>query len=145
MQEAPRFDPVTYKRTTYRQWEDAAEAWHHWGPTLRSWLGPATERMLDLARVVSGHRVLDVAAGAGDQSFAVAERVGPKGHVLATDLSPAILEFAAADARAALAARAPERGRRVVEHVIGAKVARPAERDAQAGGEKRLRSGDRIA
>jgi SAM-dependent methyltransferase len=100
MEESPRFDPVTYKKTTYRQWEEAAEAWHHWGPTLRSWLGPATERMLDLARVVSGNRVLDVAAGAGDQSFAAAERVGPGGHVLATDLSPAILAFAAADARA---------------------------------------------
>jgi SAM-dependent methyltransferase len=100
MAETARFDPVTYKRTTYRQWEDAAEAWHRWGPTLRSWLGPATERMLDLARIGTGHRVLDVAAGAGDQSFAVAERVGPGGHVLATDLSPAILEFAASGARA---------------------------------------------
>ena len=96
---AIRFDPEQYKRTTYSQWQDAAEAWHRWGPTLRAWLGPATERMLDLARVTEGSRVLDVAAGAGEQSFAIAERVGSRGHVLATDLSPAILEFAASDAR----------------------------------------------
>jgi SAM-dependent methyltransferase len=95
-----RFDPEQYKRTTYQQWQDAAEAWHRWGPTLRRWLGPATERMLDLARVVEGNRVLDVAAGAGDQTLAIAERVGPRGRVLATDLSPAILAFAATDARA---------------------------------------------
>jgi SAM-dependent methyltransferase len=100
MQAARQFDPVAYKRTTFQQWQDAAEAWHRWGPTLRSWLGQATERMLDLARVAEGNRVLDVAAGAGDQSFAAAWRVGPRGHVLATDLSPAILEFAASDARA---------------------------------------------
>jgi SAM-dependent methyltransferase len=100
MQESRSFDPAVYKRTTYQQWQDAAEAWHRWGPTLRAWLGRATERMLDLARVVEGNRVLDVAAGAGDQSFLVAERVGPRGRVLATDLSPAILEFAAAGARA---------------------------------------------
>ncbi len=100
MQETPRFDAEKYKKTTYEQWQDAAEAWHRWGPTLRAWLGPATERMLDLARVSEGNRVLDVAAGAGDQSFAVAERVGPRGHVLATDLSPAILAFAASEARA---------------------------------------------
>ena len=97
---ATRFDPVQYKRTTYAQWQDAAEAWHRWGPTLRSWLGPATERMLDLARVAVGSRVLDVAAGAGEQSLAIAERVGPGGRVVATDISPAILEFAASDARA---------------------------------------------
>src|SRR5688572_19045602 len=95
-----QFDPEKYKRTTYVQWQDAAEAWHRWGPTIRAWLGPATERMLDLARVAEGDRVLDVAAGAGDQTLAIAERVGPRGRVLATDISPAILAYAAADARA---------------------------------------------
>jgi SAM-dependent methyltransferase len=95
------FDPAAYKKTTRAQWETAAEAWHRWGPTLRSWLGPATERMLDLAGVASGSRVLDVAAGAGDQSLQAAARVGPGGSVLATDISPAILEFAAAEARRA--------------------------------------------
>jgi SAM-dependent methyltransferase len=94
----PTFDPEKYKQTTRAQWDTAAEAWHRWGPTLRSWLGPATERMLDLARVTSGCRVLDVAAGAGDQTLQVAERVGPGGSVLATDLSPAILDFAAREA-----------------------------------------------
>jgi len=95
----PSFDAEKYKRTTYEQWQDAAEAWHRWGPTIRSWLGPATERMLDLARVGQGDRVLDVAAGAGDQTLAIAERVGPGGRVLATDISPAILEYAAGEAR----------------------------------------------
>ena len=93
------FNAEQYKRTTYEQWQEAAEAWNRWGPTIRSWLGPATERMLDLARVGPGDRVLDVAAGAGDQTLTIAERVGPKGHVLATDISPAILEYAAGAAR----------------------------------------------
>jgi ubiquinone/menaquinone biosynthesis C-methylase UbiE len=95
------FDPVSYKRTTHEQWDAAAEAWHRWGPTLRAWLGPATVRMLDLARVAAGGRVLDVAAGAGDQTLDAAARVGPRGRVLATDLSPAILAFAAQEARRA--------------------------------------------
>jgi SAM-dependent methyltransferase len=97
----PTFDAAKYKQTTHDQWEAAAEAWHRWGPTLRSWLGPATERMLDLAGVGSGRRVLDVAAGAGDQTLQAAARVGPGGSVLATDLSPAILAFAAAEAKRA--------------------------------------------
>ena len=95
------FDAAKYKITTKSQWETAAEAWHRWGPTLRSWLGPATERMLDLASVGPGSRVLDVAAGAGDQTLHVASRVGPGGSVLATDISPSILEFAAAEAKRA--------------------------------------------
>ncbi|MEJ7599777.1 MAG: methyltransferase domain-containing protein [Kofleriaceae bacterium] len=93
------FDPVKYKQTTQQQWQDAAEAWHRWGPTLSKWLGPSTEMMLDLAKIGPGSRVLDVAAGAGEQTITTARRVGPTGHVLATDLSSNILEFAAAEAK----------------------------------------------
>jgi SAM-dependent methyltransferase len=92
------FDADRYKRSTHDQWQDAAEAWHRWGPLIEDWLGPATASMLDLAGVVAGSRVLDVAAGAGGQSFVAARRVGPNGHVLATDISANILEFAAAEA-----------------------------------------------
>ncbi len=88
------FDPVHYKVTTRQQWQTAAEAWHRWNPILTKWLGPATELMLDMAQVKEGYRILDVAAGAGEQSIAAARRVGPNGFVLATDLSPKILEFA---------------------------------------------------
>lgn len=89
------FDPTTFKATTRAQWESAAEAWHRWGPTIEDWLGAATGRMLDDVRLRPGSRVLDVAAGAGGQSFEAARRVGPTGHVLATDISPAILAYAA--------------------------------------------------
>lgn len=89
------FDPQQYKITTRAQWEDAAEAWHRWGPFIEDWLGHATQRMLDAARITAGSRVLDVAAGAGGQSLAAARRAGPTGHVLATDISPAILRYAA--------------------------------------------------
>jgi ubiquinone/menaquinone biosynthesis C-methylase UbiE len=55
--------------------------------TLQQWLGPATELMLEMAAVKTGGRVLDVAAGAGDQTLNAAKRVGPDGFVLATDIS----------------------------------------------------------
>lgn len=95
-EEIPTFDPVKYKSTTRAQWDTAAEAWHRWGGLLGSWLGPATETMFDMASIGPGSRVLDVAAGAGEQTMAAARRVGAKGHVLATDLSAGILDFAAA-------------------------------------------------
>jgi ubiquinone/menaquinone biosynthesis C-methylase UbiE len=99
--ETPKFDPIKYKETTKQQWQAAAEAWHRWGPALATWLGPATETMLDMAGVGTGSRVLDVAAGAGEQTLVTARRVGPSGYVLATDISANILDFAAAEARAA--------------------------------------------
>jgi ubiquinone/menaquinone biosynthesis C-methylase UbiE len=89
------FDPIQYKANTRQQWEDAAEAWDRWGPTLEQWLGEATNRMLDAAAVGRGGHVLDVGAGAGGQTLAAARRVGPDGRVLATDISPTILSYAA--------------------------------------------------
>ncbi len=95
------FDPIAYKNTTRDQWQTAAEAWHRWGPTLESWLGPCTTAMLDMTNTGLGMRVLDIAAGAGGQTFAAAKRVGPKGHILATDISSNILAFAASEAKKA--------------------------------------------
>ena len=95
------FDPIAFKETTRQQWDTASLAWDRWGHLLSRWLGPATELMLDMTHVSEGSRVLDVAAGAGEQTMAVARRVGPKGSVLATDLSPKILALAAANAKRA--------------------------------------------
>ena len=89
------FDPELYKKTTRAQWEDAADAWHRWGPTIEEWLGAATGRMLDAAGLTAGSAVLDIAAGAGGQTLAAARRVGASGRVLATDISPTILSYAA--------------------------------------------------
>jgi ubiquinone/menaquinone biosynthesis C-methylase UbiE len=88
------FDPKLYKDTTREQWQVAAEAWHRWHPTLKTWLGPVTDSMLDMAQVKTGYRILDIAAGAGEQSITAADKVGPTGYVLATDLAPRILQYA---------------------------------------------------
>jgi ubiquinone/menaquinone biosynthesis C-methylase UbiE len=48
---------------------------------------PATEKMLDLANVKSGCRVLDVGCGSGEQTIIAARRVGDTGHVLAIDIA----------------------------------------------------------
>ena len=93
------FDPQKFKQTTRAQWEAAAEAWDRWGPLLQRWLGPSTEAMLDMAGVGRGTKVLDVAAGAGEQTLTAAARVGSEGRVLATDISPAILSYALAAAK----------------------------------------------
>jgi ubiquinone/menaquinone biosynthesis C-methylase UbiE len=97
------FDAEHYKANTQQQWDKVAAGWNRWTDTLDSWFGPATEAMLDRMGVKPGERVLDVAAGTGEQTIQVARRVGKSGHVLATDLSAGMLELAASNvARAGL-------------------------------------------
>ncbi len=56
---------------------------------------PLTERMLDLARVGLGMRVLDLASGRGEPAISAAHRVGPRGSVFGVDVSSSMLAMAA--------------------------------------------------
>ncbi len=93
------FDAAKYKNAQREQWNKDGAAWRRWNPVLDRWYGEATRQMLDLARVRPGQRILDVAAGAGEPAVSAAERVGPGGHVLATDISEGIVELARQVAR----------------------------------------------
>lgn len=99
MSETASFDPAAFKSATASQWNESAAGWDRHGPAIREWLRDATQAMLAMAGVKPGQRVLDVAAGAGDQTLDLAECVGPAGEVLATDISAGILELARANAR----------------------------------------------
>ena len=74
------------EKTAAEQWSSAADGWARWG-AVRAALVPATEKMLDLAGIVSGSRVLDIGCGAGEQTIIAAQHVGESGHVLATDIA----------------------------------------------------------
>jgi SAM-dependent methyltransferase len=80
---------------------DAACGWLKGAAARNQALEIVTELMLDMAGVVVGSRVLDLGAGTGDQSLIAAQRVGPGGSVLATDVSAAMLDLARATADAA--------------------------------------------
>ncbi len=55
---------------------------------------PLSERMLDLAKLAPGMRVLDVATGRGEPALRAAKRVGESGSVLGVDISEERLEVA---------------------------------------------------
>ncbi len=84
-----------------KQWEGAASGWAKWEETVANWMKPATETMLDMAGVISGARVLDLASGAGSQTLSAARRVGTQGHVVASDISDTMLHHVRENARAA--------------------------------------------
>lgn len=83
-----------FKENMREQWNRAARGWSDQTPAISAWLRSPTQRMFDMAHIERGQRVLDLAAGAGDQTVDLALRVGPDGEVVATDLSPVILQMA---------------------------------------------------
>lgn len=83
-----------FKRSTAQQWDRAAAGWDRHSPQIRAWLRTATDAMLGMAGVGPGMEVLDLAAGAGDQTLDIAARVGSAGTVTAVDLSAGILALA---------------------------------------------------
>ena len=106
-------DPIsgtqTFKASMRAQWDIAAAGWDAHIADISAWLRNPTDAMCRMAGVRAGDRVLDVAAGSGDQTLAVAQAVGAQGHVLATDLSPAIVALARDNATRAGFARVETR------------------------------------
>ncbi|MBK0329749.1 methyltransferase domain-containing protein [Rhodobacteraceae bacterium F11138] len=65
-------------------WDAAADHYHD---AWQVQLAPAQGTLLRMAGLLAGQSVLEVAAGSGLVTSALARAVGPEGHVLATDLS----------------------------------------------------------
>jgi trans-aconitate methyltransferase len=80
-----------------RTWEsaEAAERWRCTATHRQQAFGAVTEQLLDAAGLQPGFRVLDLAAGTGDTTLLAARRVGPRGFVLAVDISASMLQEAA--------------------------------------------------
>jgi ubiquinone/menaquinone biosynthesis C-methylase UbiE len=64
-------------------------------PLWRDQLAAARSRLLEMAELAPGERVLDVACGTGLVALEAAQAVGSQGHVLGTDLSAVMVEAAA--------------------------------------------------
>lgn len=72
----------------------AIEAWRRYDADERRLSAPVSERMLELARLRPGSRVLDIASGRGEPALRAAARVAPDGSVLGTDVADEMLDFA---------------------------------------------------
>lgn len=80
------------KSDLQKTWEMAAPGWAKWERTFDTAFSRATDVLIDMAEIESGMRVLDIGCGAGSQSIQAANRVGPDGQVVASDISGTMLE-----------------------------------------------------
>ncbi len=80
--------------TAPRSWDaSSAAAWDKWFHIIEGGARRLSDRMVELAAIGPGARVLDVASGLGEPAVAAAQRTGPSGSVLATDLSAEMLGY----------------------------------------------------
>lgn len=91
--EAKAVDPVEFRAGQRKQWDDASRGWRKWSETIDSGTAPVSERLVEMAGVEPGSRVLDIAAGYGEPSLTAARKAGEEGSVVATDISAEMLAY----------------------------------------------------
>jgi SAM-dependent methyltransferase len=72
-------------------WARRAAAWERTSKESGTSSTGYNDALIEGAGVAPGQRVLDLAAGMGDPTIAIAQRVGATGHVVALDQSPEML------------------------------------------------------
>lgn len=93
-------DQPRHEKEQRQQWDNVAAGWKKWWRTIENGGQHVSRRMIELAEVEPGQRVLDIATGIGEPALMAASRVGPAGRVVATDLSSQMLDIARARATA---------------------------------------------
>ncbi|MGH7865655.1 MAG: class I SAM-dependent methyltransferase [Candidatus Binataceae bacterium] len=88
------FDPARFKKEERQRWEEGAAGWRQMWPLLERAAQPVSDRLIALAQLKDGDRVLDVATGGGEPALSAARVVGARGKVIGIDHSSAMLEFA---------------------------------------------------
>jgi SAM-dependent methyltransferase len=91
--EAKQIDAEEFRGKQRDQWNGVAAAWDEYSGLIDSSSGVVSERMVEMAGIKEGDRVLDVACGYGEPSLTAARKVGSDGTVVATDISAEMLEF----------------------------------------------------
>ena len=83
------------KRSQQRQsWDNVARGWQKCWKSFEKDAQKVNERLVELAEIKQGDRIIDIATGIGEPAITAAKKVGVEGYVLATDISPQMLAIA---------------------------------------------------
>ena len=94
-------DSNDLREVQHKNWDSAAVGWNEWREFNDRADAHISQRLVELAGVRPGSRVLDVAAGYGEPALTAARRAGQEGSVVATDISAEMLAFGRERAAAA--------------------------------------------
>jgi ubiquinone/menaquinone biosynthesis C-methylase UbiE len=90
----PDFNPDEFKAQQREMWDNAAAGWQTWWETIERRAQKVSNKLVELAEVQPGNKVLDIATGIGEPAVTAARRVKPNGKVLAIDISSQMLLIA---------------------------------------------------
>lgn len=83
-----------FKAQQRQMWDNAAAGWQTWWETIERGAQKVSDKIVELADIKPGDKVLDIATGIGEPAVTAARKVMPNGKVFATDISPQMLEIA---------------------------------------------------
>lgn len=87
-------DSKQYKEELRHGYDNAAPGWQKWWKTIEMATQGVSKRLVELAEIKPGSKVLDIATGIGEPALTAAKQVGNTGHILAIDISPRMISFA---------------------------------------------------
>jgi SAM-dependent methyltransferase len=94
-------DAGAFREKQRDQWNVAAGGWRKWNALIDDAASGVSARLVELAGVAPGHRVLDVACGYGEPTLTAARAAGDDGSVTATDISAEMIAYGRERAAAA--------------------------------------------
>jgi ubiquinone/menaquinone biosynthesis C-methylase UbiE len=83
-----------FKAQQRQMWDNAAAGWQTWWQTIERGAQKVSDKIVQLAEIKQGDKILDIATGIGEPAVTAARKVMPNGRVVATDISPQMLAIA---------------------------------------------------
>lgn len=80
-------NPEQYKTGQRQGWDSVAGGWQKWWKTVEAAGRNVSRRLIELAEIKEGSKVLDIATGIGKPSINAAYQVGKSGHILAVAIT----------------------------------------------------------
>jgi ubiquinone/menaquinone biosynthesis C-methylase UbiE len=87
-------DSEQYKEGERQKWDSVANGWQKWWKTIERGGRKLSERLIELAEIKPGSKVVDISTGIGEPAISAASQTGKFGYILATDISPQMLSIA---------------------------------------------------
>ena|SRR5215212_4562734 len=69
------FDSNQYKKGQRQGWDSIAEGWQKWWKTFEHDAQKANKKLVELAEIEEGDRVLDIATGIGEPAITAAKKL----------------------------------------------------------------------
>ncbi len=87
------------RQQVHRMWASVAGAWGEHADYVDARVTAVTDRLIALAALQQGDRVLELACGAGGLGLEIAQRIAPGGHLVMSDVAQGMVDIALTRAR----------------------------------------------